>query len=105
VVGHCDPSEDHAEISDKIESYLWLKLSQIEFDIDETSPDALSLERFQKLLYEDYGMFADQGGMFSFVCLLLFLLLQTPMCVRDVLFSALSVCFFLSLFVIRFLKN
>ena len=55
VVGQCDPNEDHAEISDKIDDYLWLKLSQLEFDADDSSQDALSFERFQKLLYEDYG--------------------------------------------------
>lgn len=61
IVGQCDPNEDHTEISDKIESYLWIKLSQIDFDADENSTDALSLERFQKLLYEDYGESHFQG--------------------------------------------
>lgn len=61
IVGQCDPSEDHTEISDKIESYLWLKLSQIDFEADESSPDALSIESFQKLLYEEYGESHFQG--------------------------------------------
>lgn len=71
VVGQCDPNEDHSEISDKIDDYLWLKLSQLEFGADSasqealplersqkvTSQETLTLERFQKLLYEDYGNF------------------------------------------------
>ena len=61
IVGRCDPQEDHAEISDKIESYLWLKLCQVDFEADDNSPDSLSLEKFQKLLYEDYGMYIRLG--------------------------------------------
>ncbi|KAK7115279.1 hypothetical protein V1264_001179 [Littorina saxatilis] len=61
VVGQCDPHEDHAEISDKIDDYLWLKLSQLEVDDDHNSQESLTLERFQKLLYEDYGESHFQG--------------------------------------------
>ncbi|KAL5021935.1 hypothetical protein ScPMuIL_001090 [Solemya velum] len=36
VVGQCDFSEDHSEIADKIDDYLWLKLCQIQSEPDET---------------------------------------------------------------------
>ncbi|KAL8622106.1 hypothetical protein ACOMHN_056591 [Nucella lapillus] len=61
IVGQCDPEEDHAEISDKIDDYLWLKLSQLDFEGDDGAADTLTLERFQKLLYEDYGENHFQG--------------------------------------------
>lgn len=55
VIGQCDPHEDHADISDKIDDYLWLKLSQVEFDKVDSGQEYLTLEALQKLLYEDYG--------------------------------------------------
>ncbi|XP_046568513.1 nuclear pore complex protein Nup93-like [Haliotis rubra] len=55
VVGQCDFSEDHAEISDKIDDYLWLKLCQIQFEPDETGQEQFTLQKLQTLLYKDYG--------------------------------------------------
>ncbi|ESO86520.1 hypothetical protein LOTGIDRAFT_179365 [Lottia gigantea] len=55
VVGQCDSTEDHNEVSDKIDDYLWLKLSQIQFEPDETGQDQFTLQKLQTLLYEDFG--------------------------------------------------
>lgn len=55
VVGRCDPAEDHSEIADKIDDYLWIKLSQIQVDSDPSRQDSFTLQRLQSLLYEDFG--------------------------------------------------
>ncbi|XP_055955710.1 nuclear pore complex protein Nup93 [Patella vulgata] len=55
VVGQCDPNEDHTEVSDKIDDYLWLKLSQVQFEPDETGQEQFTLQKLQTLLYEDFG--------------------------------------------------
>ncbi|KAK3579843.1 hypothetical protein CHS0354_015256 [Potamilus streckersoni] len=58
VIGQCDPNEDHAEIADKIDDYLWLKLSQIQTDpasTDDSTGDHFTLQKLQTLLYENYG--------------------------------------------------
>nr|KAG5713038.1 hypothetical protein BaRGS_021832 [Batillaria attramentaria] len=55
IVGQCDPNEDHTDISDKIDDYLWLKLLQIEFEASDSGQEQFTLENLQKLLYEDYG--------------------------------------------------
>lgn len=57
VVGRCDPAEDHSEIADKIDDYLWIKLSQIQVDSDPSRQDGFTLQRLQSLLYEDFGKF------------------------------------------------
>lgn len=56
VIGRCDWVEDHTEILDKIDDYLWMKLSHIQehSGIDGTQ-EHLSLPHLQKLLYEEYG--------------------------------------------------
>jgi len=53
VVGRCDWQEDHAEILDKIDDYLWLKLAHI----TEAGGDreGLTLTTLQTLMLEDYG--------------------------------------------------
>lgn len=55
VIGQCDHTEDHTDIADKIDDYLWLKLSQVQFQSDGSSQEEFTLAKLQKLLYEDYG--------------------------------------------------
>ncbi|CAN2389518.1 nuclear pore complex assembly [Pristimantis euphronides] len=57
IIGRCDVADNHIEVADKTEDYLWLKLSQICFDDDTSSSpqDRLTLPQFQKQLLEDYG--------------------------------------------------
>ncbi|XP_056137865.1 nuclear pore complex protein Nup93 isoform X2 [Lampris incognitus] len=57
LVGKCDVSDNHGEVADKTEDYLWLKLNQVYFDDDGSSPpqDRLTLPQLQKQLLEDYG--------------------------------------------------
>ncbi|PIK35818.1 putative nuclear pore complex protein [Apostichopus japonicus] len=58
IMGKCDISDNHVEICDKTEDYLWLKLCQVSFQ-DKTpssSPsDHLSLQTLQITLCEEYG--------------------------------------------------
>ncbi|KAG8563193.1 hypothetical protein GDO81_015970 [Engystomops pustulosus] len=57
IIGRCDVADNHIEVADKTEDYLWLKLNQICFDDDSSSSpqDRLTLPQFQKQLLEDYG--------------------------------------------------
>ncbi|KAJ0069582.1 hypothetical protein NL108_010406, partial [Boleophthalmus pectinirostris] len=56
LIGKCDISDNHGEVADKTEDYLWLKLNQVCFDDDSSSPqDRLTLPQLQKQLLEDYG--------------------------------------------------
>lgn len=56
VIGRCDPDENHSEIADKIDDYLWLKLCQIQTDNDaQYNQDSFTLKKLQSLLYEEFG--------------------------------------------------
>lgn len=57
LIGKCDISDNHGEVADKTEDYLWLKLNQVIFDDDGSSSpqDRLTLPQLQKQLLEDYG--------------------------------------------------
>ena len=56
VVGRCDPDENHSEIADKIDDYLWLKLCQVQTeDVDPHSQETFTLKKLQTLLYEEFG--------------------------------------------------
>ena len=55
MIGQCDHTEDHPDVADKIDDYLWLKLSQIQLSADGSNPDDFTLSKLQKLLYEEYG--------------------------------------------------
>uniref|UniRef100_A0A8C3GB87 Nuclear pore complex protein Nup93 n=1 Tax=Cyclopterus lumpus TaxID=8103 RepID=A0A8C3GB87_CYCLU len=57
LIGKCDISDNHGEVADKTEDYLWLKLNQVCFDDDNSSSpqDRLTLPQLQKQLLEDYG--------------------------------------------------
>ncbi|MCJ8733278.1 hypothetical protein PDJAM_G00221470 [Pangasius djambal] len=57
LIGKCDIADNHGEVADKTEDYLWLKLNQVCFDEDGSSApqDRLTLAQLQKQLLEDYG--------------------------------------------------
>uniref|UniRef100_A0A3Q3BQS7 Nuclear pore complex protein Nup93 n=1 Tax=Kryptolebias marmoratus TaxID=37003 RepID=A0A3Q3BQS7_KRYMA len=58
LIGKCDVNDNHGEVADKTEDYLWLKLNQVCFDDDSSSSspqDRLTLPQLQKQLLEDYG--------------------------------------------------
>ena len=56
VLGRCDPKDDHGEVADKIDDYLWMKLSQISHDDDDTpAQEKLTLSQLQRLLLEEFG--------------------------------------------------
>lgn len=46
--------EDHGDLADKIDDYLWIKLSQTQVEADDRS-DALTLQKLQTMMFEDYG--------------------------------------------------
>ncbi|MEQ2267718.1 hypothetical protein XENORESO_009587, partial [Xenotaenia resolanae] len=58
LIGKCDVNDNHGEVADKTDDYLWLKLNQVCFDDDGSSSpqDRLTLPQLQKQLLEDYGM-------------------------------------------------
>uniref|UniRef100_A0A8C9RRE7 Nuclear pore complex protein Nup93 n=1 Tax=Scleropages formosus TaxID=113540 RepID=A0A8C9RRE7_SCLFO len=57
LIGKCDITDNHGEVADKTEDYLWLKLNQVCFEEDGSSSpqDRLTLPQLQKQLLEDYG--------------------------------------------------
>uniref|UniRef100_A0A8D3BZ60 Nuclear pore complex protein Nup93 n=1 Tax=Scophthalmus maximus TaxID=52904 RepID=A0A8D3BZ60_SCOMX len=57
LIGKCDISDNHGEVADKTEDYLWLKMNQVCFDDEgsSSSQDRLTLPQLQKQLLEDYG--------------------------------------------------
>ncbi|MBN3311040.1 NUP93 protein, partial [Amia calva] len=57
LIGKCDIADNHGEVADKTEDYLWLKLNQVCFEDDTSSSpqDRLTLPQLQKQLLEDYG--------------------------------------------------
>ncbi|XP_074644286.1 nuclear pore complex protein Nup93-like [Tubulanus polymorphus] len=73
IIGCADPNDSHHEIAEKIDDYLWIKLSQIGYD-DSESSDRMTLNQLQKLLLEEYGenhFNANQQPMVYFQVLLL----------------------------------
>ncbi|XP_075045076.1 nuclear pore complex protein Nup93 isoform X2 [Mixophyes fleayi] len=69
IIGRCDVADNHTELADKTEDYLWLKLSQICFEDDTSSSpqDRLTLPQFQKQLLEDYGESHFGGNQHAFL--------------------------------------
>lgn len=61
ILGACDPSDEHSEIANSLDDYLWIKLSQIREDghLDTTTSsthvDVLTLNQLQHLMSEEYG--------------------------------------------------
>uniref|UniRef100_A0AAQ4PGR5 Nuclear pore complex protein Nup93 n=1 Tax=Gasterosteus aculeatus aculeatus TaxID=481459 RepID=A0AAQ4PGR5_GASAC len=77
LIGKCDISDNHGEVADKTEDYLWLKLNQVCFDDDGSSSpqDRLTLPQLQKQLLEDY-VSQEPGDppmvrRLNFICLLM----------------------------------
>src|SRR5271156_5499482 len=58
VLGACDVENDHPEVANRLDDYLWLKLSQVREE-DSFSPqvkrDVLTYSDFQTLILETYG--------------------------------------------------
>ncbi|XP_077993570.1 nuclear pore complex protein Nup93-like [Glandiceps talaboti] len=52
IIGHCDPHDNHSEIADKTDDYLWIKLCQVHND---DSDEGLSIKQFQRVLLEEFG--------------------------------------------------
>lgn len=57
VIGCCDVNDDHSDIADKVDDYLWLKLNQlrIEDGREGAQQDYLTLTQLQTKLLEEYG--------------------------------------------------
>ncbi|XP_041455618.1 nuclear pore complex protein Nup93-like [Lytechinus variegatus] len=63
LLGRCDTMDNHAEVCEKTEDYLWLKLSQVQFgespssssSSSQGSSDRLTLQQLQTTLLEEYG--------------------------------------------------
>ncbi|XP_064640294.1 nuclear pore complex protein Nup93-like [Lineus longissimus] len=55
LIGCCDPQDNHSEVADKTDDYLWIKLCQIGFTESDTSQDQLTLSQLQTTLLEEYG--------------------------------------------------
>ncbi|XP_071479796.1 nuclear pore complex protein Nup93-like [Diadema antillarum] len=60
LLGRCDTVDNHSEVAEKTEDYLWLKLSQVQFGDSSTtsgqsSSDKLTLQQLQTTLLEEYG--------------------------------------------------
>ena len=61
IIGRCDPKDDHSEIADKIDDYLWLKLCQLSYDSEDSgTAEKLTLAQLQTMLLEEYGMTAPR---------------------------------------------
>ncbi|KAI0235619.1 Nuclear pore complex protein Nup93 [Lamellibrachia satsuma] len=57
LTGKCDPRDNHSEVADKTEDYLWLKLCQLSHgsEEDSMSQERLTLPQFQVMLLEEHG--------------------------------------------------
>ena len=56
LIGCCEPKADHTEIADKLDDYLWLKLSQLSFDDShDDNQEKLTLTQLQTMMLEEYG--------------------------------------------------
>lgn len=57
VIGGCDVNDDHSEVADKVDDYLWLKLSQlrVEEGSEAGQQDHMTLFQLQTKLLEEYG--------------------------------------------------
>ena len=57
MLGRCDPEDDHGDVADTIDDYLWLKLSQLTYDTEEMAgqDSRLSLPQLQRRLLEEFG--------------------------------------------------
>ena len=56
IIGRCDARDDHSEIANSTDDYLWLKLGQVTFDDCDMGRERLSLVQLQTMLLEEYGV-------------------------------------------------
>lgn len=62
MLGRCDPRDDHSEVADKIDDYLWMKLSQLSYEDDESpAQEKLTMAQLQRLLLEEFGKKINHG--------------------------------------------
>ncbi|ODN00680.1 Nuclear pore complex protein Nup93 [Orchesella cincta] len=56
ILGGCDVEDDHSEVAQRLEDYLWIKLSVLRYNSDGAySADFLTLPLFQEMIVEKYG--------------------------------------------------
>ncbi|CAH1780372.1 unnamed protein product [Owenia fusiformis] len=59
IIGCCDPKEDHSEVAEKTDDYLWTKLNQLSYDAGSndtnTQQDRMTLQQLQVMMLEEYG--------------------------------------------------
>lgn len=57
ILGHCDLHNDHSEVAEKIDDYLWLKLQQVHIgDADASGQqEQMTLTQLQTLLRVEFG--------------------------------------------------
>ena len=53
AVGRCNSEEDHSEVAEKTDDWLWMKLSQIAFTDED--PEKVTLPQLQAMLLDKYG--------------------------------------------------
>ena len=53
LLGRCNSGEDHSEVTEKTDDWLWMKLRQITFADDD--PEKLTLPQLQYMLLDQYG--------------------------------------------------
>ena len=57
LIGRCDSRDNHAEVADKTDDYLWIKLSQVSVVDEDSSAERMTLQQLQSTLLEEYGEF------------------------------------------------
>lgn len=58
IIGHCDARDDHPDVANSTDDYLWLKLGQVTFDDSDSSRERLSLVQLQTMLLEEFGLYS-----------------------------------------------
>lgn len=56
----CDVNDEHTEVAQTTDDYLWIKLCQLkedEFGGHDSSHERISYSQFQSLVLEEYGNF------------------------------------------------
>jgi len=56
IIGQCDAREDHSEVANSTDDYLWLKLSQVTFEDGDVGRERLTLVQLQIMLLEEFGV-------------------------------------------------
>ena len=60
VVAACDVNDDHTEVAQSTDDYLWIKLCQLKEDElagHDSSHERVTYSQFQSLVLEEYGIF------------------------------------------------